>query len=225
MGTTDLKRISVLSSCLVLLILGGFDSSAVASAAQAPVSGKFQLFFRDSYVGNATYTIFYEFPEYASVGSNLTIPVSLQVNGLGGLEEHVISYQIDVELSLPHGQGMTQQVFGNSPLYTGAIWGPRNVTFSVTSANTGLGTGQAANASVTIRLGTSVRIGYPYDTHITQSDARLVGNIAIVNGPVVATTRNSNYLGYFMLGTGCILISVGVFFSRLFPVKRQATAD
>ena len=195
----------------------------VSGDLQTPVTGKTQFFFQDTYIGNATYTVYYEFPSSLSVGSNFTAQVSLQITGLSGLEEYLTNYELSVVLGLPSGQGLSQYQSNDSPIFPGAIWGPRNITIPITRNDVILSVGQSANASVTIRMSTTVQVGYPLQTHVTHTNAKAVGSVTITNGPNGGTATagsNSVYFSYATVGIGSVLVLVAVVFPRLFPERR-----
>jgi hypothetical protein len=196
----------------------------VSGDSQTPVTGTFPFFHQDTYIGNATYTVYYEFPSSVSVGSNFTAQVSLQVNGLAGLEEYLTNYELSVELGLPSGQGLSQFQANTSPMYPGGIWGPRNITIPITQSDTGLSVGSSISASVTIRMSTTVHVGYPLLTHVTHTDAKSVGNVTITSGPPGGSSTNGIngiYFSYFTVGVGCVLVSIAVIFPKLFPERRH----
>jgi hypothetical protein len=215
----------------------GFSSYQAATSAAgkvSTVSGSFKSVFVDTAdfigpvavtnkLGNGTYTVSYDYPSAASVGSDFTTHVTLVVNGLTGLQELTYQYQVTVQLGLGNGNGLLQQVSGTSALYPGGVWGPKNVTFAITEANTGLSKGQQENATVTIRLGITTYIGYPFNQPRIQTmipTASQVGNLTI--GDQVATSSGATFgalFYYLSLGAGIVLVCVGVFFPRIFPEK------
>jgi hypothetical protein len=239
----NLSRIAILAAVILMLVFSNCYVAISAAGQGSTVSGSFRSVFRDSAdfigpvavtnkLGNGTYTISYDYPSAASVGSNFTTHVTLVVNELTGLQELTYQYQITVQLGLANGNGLLQQVSGTSALYPGAIWGPKNVTFSINEANTGLSRGQQENATVTIRLGITTYIGYPFNQPRIQTmipTAQLVGNVTISDQVTMSQTAGGGNLGpgadlgaafyYLSLGAGIILVCVGVFFPRIFPEK------
>jgi hypothetical protein len=190
------------------------------------LSGKFQSSFQDGQFGNGTLTVTYLFPSIVSVGSNLTGGVSLQINQLNGLQEFLTIYEISVLLTLPNGRGLTQYVSSTGQLYPGAIWNPSNLTILVTQENTGLASGQAVNASVSIRLDTTTAVGFPVYEYHPHTDAKAIGEITIANGRTVGTGGDQGnsglalYLPYVLVGVGVALVSFGVTYPRLFRESR-----
>jgi hypothetical protein len=84
---------------------------------------------------------------------------------------------------------------------------------------------------VTIRLGITTYIGYPFNQPRIQTmnpTAKAVGNVTI--GDQVSTTGNgtnpvlgaslSTWWPYLTVGAGVFLVCIGVFFGRLFPERR-----
>jgi|SRR5712692_4594149 len=205
------------------LVSGSFQSSFVHIAgAVGPLAASNKL-------GNGTYSVSYNYPSQVDVGSNFTTHVSLKVDELNGLQELTFQYQVTVQLGLPNGSGMIQAVSGTAPLYPGAIWGPKNVSIPITEANTGLSSGQIANATVVIRLGITTYVGYPFNQPAIQTmipPAKAVGNTTIFDqaGPGGALSGGSPdlmvsltaLLPYLTLCVGVILLFVGAFYSRLF---------
>jgi len=226
-----------------MLGLSGYQAATSAAGQVSTVSGSFRSVFVDTAdfigpvavtnkLGNGTYTVSYDYPSAASVGSNFTTHVSIVVNELTGLQMLTYQYQVTVLLGLANGEGMLQQVGGTSALYPGAVWGPENVTIPITEANTGLSRGQQANATVTIRLGITTYIGYPFNQPRIQTmmpTAKVVGNITIGDQVTTSQTAGAGNLGagtslsallyYVALGAGVLLVGVGILFPRIFPER------
>jgi hypothetical protein len=243
-----LKNRSRVILLTVVCLMLGFSNCYAASPPEgqtSTLSGSFQSVFVDSAdfigpvavsnkLGNGTYTISYDYPSTADVGSNFTAHVSLVVNDLTGLQMLTYQYEITVQVGLSNGNGMLQLVSGTAPLYPGAVWGPKNVTIPVTEANTGLSKGQQENATVTIRLGITTYIGYPFNQPRIQTmipTAKLVGNLTVNDQVVTSQTSNGGnsgsgvnlaaFLPYLTLGAGAFLVCLGVFFPRIFPERQR----
>ena len=238
----DPARITILTVVCLMLGFSSYQAATPAAGKVSTVSGSFKSVFLDTAdfigpvavtnkLGNGTYTVSYDYPSSASVGSNFTTHVTLVVNELTGLQELTYQYQITVQLGLGNGNGLLQQVSGTSALYPGGVWGPKNVTFPITEANTGLSKGQLENATVTIRLGITTYIGYPFNQPRIQTmipTANLVGNVTIGDQVNTGQAGSAGNLGvanddalfyYLSLGAGVVLVCVGIFFPRIFPEK------
>jgi hypothetical protein len=225
----------MMSCCLLLLLVTGFGLENVADAAQPSLSGSFTSSYVDNSfgknVGNGTFIVSYSFPSTLRLGSNLTGQVSLQISELNGLQTFVEVYQVTVQVAVPSGQGASAVVGGSSPLYPGAIWGPKNVTIPVTQQNMGTIAG-SVNASVNISLATTVLatvIGNgPGTLERVHGASQFVGNIAIEAGATSVGTSGGSpsngsgagILPYIIVGAGVVVVSVGILSPRLFPQKR-----
>lgn len=214
------------------LLLNGLGSTLVTNGEQPTQSGNFVSSFSDrpfgTSFGNGTYTVSYLFPSVVSLGSNFTTQVSLQVNELTELQLYVEQYQITVRVNVPNGQGASGTVGGSTPLYPGAIWGPKNITIPITQLMTGPFAG-SLNASVSITLATTVSVGYPVLQDHVHTASQLAGNLAIEANASGSKSAEGNlnpqsgfgYLPYLIVGAGVIVVSVGVFLPQLFPEKHR----
>jgi hypothetical protein len=222
----------MMGCCLLFVI--GFLTGNLANAAPT-LSGSFVSSYVDNSfgknVGNGTYIVSYSFPSSLRLGSNLTGQVSLQVSELNGLQTYVEVYQITVQVSIPSGQGASEVVGGSAPLYPGAIWGPKNVTIPITQQNMGA-IPESVNASVEISLATTVLaqvIGNgPVSLERVHGASQFVGDITIEASASSASRSagspnaqaGAGIIPYVVVGAGVVVVSVGVFFPRLFPEKR-----
>jgi hypothetical protein len=177
-------------------------------------------------VGNGTYIIHYGYPSVVNLGSNFTAQISFQVKELNGLQEYVSEFQITILVNVLNGQGAAQKLGGSGPLYPGAIWGPANVTIPISQQVTGPSSGPL-NASVSITLATTTRVGPPVNQDHYHTASQLVGDITILTngsgnggaGGNISVTGDVGYLPYAVVFVGVALVSVGVFFPKIFPKK------
>jgi hypothetical protein len=216
--------------CLSLLLLSYQGFADVANAAQPSVSGHFVSSFSDQpfgqSLGNGTYTLFYSYPAVVSLGSNFTTQISLQVNELNVLQQYVEQYQVTVRVNAINGQAASGMVGDASPLFPGAIWGPKNVTIPLTQKAMGAFTGPL-NASVIISLATTVRVGPPANQDHTHEASQLVGNLTIESsangngGAAGSLASGAGFFPYVVVVAGVVLVSVGIFLPKLYPEKRS----
>ncbi|HUI00103.1 MAG TPA: hypothetical protein VLX56_00570 [Nitrososphaerales archaeon] len=178
-------------------------------------------------IGNGTFTVSYSFPPSASAGSNLTGQVTLQVSQLNGFQVYVQQYQITAQLVLPSSQGASGMVSGSSPLYPGAIWGPKNLTVPIAEETKSLSV--PVNASLTLILATTVLVQVqgqgPSSGIRIHQDSMFVGNATIGGSPNGGRPSGpeSNpgiaLLPYLVVVAGALLVCIGVFLPRIAPSK------
>lgn len=116
-----------------------------------------------SYLGYSDFTVSYDVPRAAVVGSNLALTASVFVDNLTGGEDYVRDYVMtavlvtdDRSVNASVGSPIPTQRF----LYPGATWGPLNFSIPLTETDTGLSPGQTFNASLTLQLVTDVSFEY-----------------------------------------------------------------
>ena len=181
-----------------------------------------------SYLGYAQFTVSYNAPASAVVGTNLTVSAVVTVNDLTGAENDVRDYVLLVILfcdnhSVNGSQGSptpTQRY-----LYPGAFWGPLNFSIPLTEGDTGLSPGDTANASVTLRLITD--ISYDSPGYRLSGYAPVFGDgstFVLVQDPGTAgaASRGAAVQGVplvpsLLVGCGVVLLaaSIGLFRSRV----------
>ena len=181
-----------------------------------------------SYLGYAQFTVSYNTPASAVVGTNLTVSAVVTVNDLTGAENDVRDYVLLVILfcdnhSVNGSQGSptpTQRY-----LYPGAFWGPLNFSIPLTEGDTGLSPGDTANASVTLRLITD--ISYDSPGYRLSGYAPVFGDgstFVLVQDPGTAEAASSGaavqgvpLVPSLLVGCGVVLLaaSIGLFRSRV----------
>jgi hypothetical protein len=137
---------------------------ALAQPARGETYGKQFEVTSQSYLGYAQFTVSYNTPASAVVGTNLTVSAVVTVNELTGAENDVRDYVLLVIFfcdnhSVNSSQGSSTPT--QRYLYPGASWGPLNFSIPLTEGDTGLSPGDTANASLTLRLITDVSYDSP----------------------------------------------------------------
>jgi hypothetical protein len=180
--------------------------------------------------GVTSYTVDYTYPSTATVGTNLTISLTLHVNSLSGNIEYVTNYKLLEFLYIGSqlvGNSAIKSPLNASYLYAGASWGPNNVTIPLTAANTGLATGQSANASLSITMqdevfyATTVYVGYYQSEPAMEGQAGefLIQNVVPSSSTSTSTSTSSqnsgqSYVPYALLASGAVLMVLAVALPR-----------
>jgi hypothetical protein len=221
----ELWALSIL--CIALLI-----GSQGSSAAPQIVTGVTESQGNTLSVGTTSYAVYYSYPSIAQVGTNLTIELSLHLNQFQGQVEFINGYSLKAQLFVGTHE-LEGSVFGPPGfnfLYPGATWGPENVTIPLTENNTGVSSGQSANASLAVTLEDSAFLGVP--ANFSQTEPSLewqAGNLTIQNGVSSTTTSGSttpghggsqSILPYALVASGAVLMVVAV----VLPRGRRAPA-
>jgi hypothetical protein len=210
---------------LALILLIPFQT---ASAAVQLVSGQTQTLGNNVAHGTTSYVVDYTYPATAQVGTNFNISLTLRVGQFGGLIEYITAYELEVQLFVG-AQQLETQINGpiafnsSSYLYPGGIWGPNNATFALTEADTGLATGESANATFSITLQDSAAIGVPYNIYETEPAMQGLGGSLVIQNDVASSTTSTSttaassaqtILPYALLASGAVLIAAAVFLPR-----------
>jgi hypothetical protein len=210
-GPTVFAALAVLA-----LIMGASANSARGDTA---LSSQLNLTNTDpDGQGTSAYSIFYNLPQQAQVGANLTVPFKLYVDNLTDLESFFISYNVTLTLSLSNGkqisteQGITSTEstgnLGALELHAGQGWGPVNFTVPLTQANTGLSQGQELLGNASIAVIADVWYVQPVDDFRAQQNQSAVGYTVISNG--TPSGGQLNYPGIALAAIGVVLVVVAV---------------
>lgn len=200
----------LVASAFALVLLG-----STTAAAFTPLSaGSVHLSTTASYGGGA-YTVEYDVPASAAVGTNLTIPVKLTVNDLTGMNSYILRYFIlvTVYIDLTHVlTGKVGEPTGAQALYAGGHWGPYNVTIPLTENNTGIPPGKAINATVAVALQDQMWVAYPYDYNFPEASQQGPAGFIIIHNGEVSSFSLYDYLPYAALAGGAVLAVIAAGF-------------
>lgn len=178
-----------------LLIAGQLVAGAAAQS--TVVSGSFVVTNRNPN-GTSMYTVDYRYPSAVTVGANLTVTVTLEVNELSGLKLYLDNYSAYVTLFDASGhflatKGLAANVYTTVSaltqtryLYPGSHWGPVNVTVPVLASATGLAPGQSELGNLSIAIFTSVWYDHPVSTHYVETGNKEVGTLNLTRPQSVA---------------------------------------
>jgi hypothetical protein len=221
---------------LVFFAIGLLLSSQSANAAVQTTSGVTQPFGNTLTQGTTSYAVYYSFPSEALVGQNLTIALTLHVLKFSGVLEYISGYSLGAQVFIgsdvlsstkfgPEGNNQSGDF-----LYPGGYWGPINFTFPLTEANTGLATGDSANATLSINLQDVVYWGVPALTYETEPAMQADGGSFLIENGVASSTAATSTVGqgggqtllpYALVASGAILMVAAVFLPRRPPMKSE----
>lgn len=175
--------------------------------------------------GVTSYNVYYSYPSVAQVGTNLTIDLSLHLNQFEGQVEYINGYSLKAQLFV--GQDvLTQSVYGPpgfNYLFPGATWGPENMTFALTEADTGVALGTSVNATLAVTLEDTVFYGVPENGYESEPPMEAqAGSLIIENQVATSTTSTSTttqssaltILPYALVGSGAVLMAAAVLLPR-----------
>jgi hypothetical protein len=210
-GPTLFAALAVLT-----LILGASANSARGDTA---LSSQLNLTNTDpNGQGSSAYSVYYNLPQQAQVGTSLTVPFKFYVDNMTDLESFFISYNVTLTLSLSNGkhisseQGITSTEstgnLGALELHAGQGWGPVNFTVPLTQANTGLSRGQEVLGNASIGVVADVWFVQPVDDFRLQQNQSAIGYTVISNGAV--SGAQLNYPGIALAAIGILLVVVAV---------------
>jgi len=210
-GPTIFAALAVLA-----LIMGASANSARGDTA---LSSQLYLTNTDpNGQGSSAYSLFYNLPQQAQVGANLTVPFKFYVDNMTDLESFFISYNVTLTLSLSNGkqisteQGITSTEstgnLGALELHAGQGWGPVNFTVPLTQANTGLNQGQEALGNASISVLAAVWFVEPVDDFRSQQNQSAIGYTVISDG--TPSGAQLNYPGIALAAIGIVLVVVAV---------------
>jgi len=145
-------------------------------------SGSFAIEFQNA-AGKSQYTLIYAYPAEVSIGQNLTITTTLEVNDLTGVKLYVSNYQVSALVHSPGEQVVARTVSSNSGriLYPGGHFGPINITIPLRASDFGLASGQTTEANLSIGFVVQVWYDFPVENFFTDTGSRDVGTVRIVN--------------------------------------------
>jgi hypothetical protein len=178
--------------------------------------------------GNTVYSVDYSYPSTAEVGTNLTISVTLHVNSLTGLVEHVNDFRLVANVYVGPQLVLNGSIAGGDQplfLHPGSTWGPFGVSIPLTARNTGVAKGASANATVSITLIDTIWVARPIvgpmagDYYTEPAMQGAAGALVIQNA--VASTNSTTGQGtvqtilpYALLASGAVLVLLFVLFPR-----------
>ena len=189
-----------------------------ADAAVTANRGSFVLSFTGD-TGDSQYTVLYSYPPSVSIGQNLTISLTLEVDQLTHLKLFVDAYEFDAALALSNGKAVSGKVVGpvgdpNEYLYQGSHWGPVNLTMPIRATDVGAFNGGSIGGNLSVGLISTVWYDLALPAHpqsYPETDSRIIGPETVTTASGFAS---SGYLGYVALAAVAVFIVGGVWLAR-----------